>query len=128
MAGNPKSWASAIPCYRGCSLGALSYCTQYFREKSPSILFSARRAHAEAKKIKEELISRAESLQNSSEWGPTTLKYRDLMAEWKKSPRASRKDDDALWARFRGAQDVFFKARDAANAKIDREYEANLEV
>ena len=49
------------------------------------------------------------------------------MAEWKKSPRASRKDDDALWARFRGAQDLF-KARDAANAKIDREYEANLEV
>ncbi|MDN6173478.1 MAG: DUF349 domain-containing protein, partial [Yaniella sp.] len=55
-----------------------------------------------------------------------TLKYRDLMNEWKESPRASRKDDDALWARFRGAQDVFFNARDAANAEVDREYEANL--
>ncbi|HIW46451.1 MAG TPA: DUF349 domain-containing protein [Candidatus Yaniella excrementigallinarum] len=98
-------------------------------EKNRRAFFSQLDArNAEAKKIKEELISRAESLQNSSEWGPTTLKYRDLMAEWKKSPRASRKDDDALWARFRGAQDVFFKARDAANAKIDREYEANLEV
>lgn len=82
--------------------------------------------NAEAKKVKEDLIARAEALQNSTDWGPTTLKYRDLMNEWKESPRASRKDDDALWARFRGAQDVFFNARDAANAEVDREYEANL--
>lgn len=98
-------------------------------EKNRRAFFSQLDArNAEAKKIKEDLISRAESLQNSTDWGPTTLKYRDLMTEWKKSPRASRKEDDALWARFRGAQDVFFKARDAANAEIDRQYEANLEV
>lgn len=82
--------------------------------------------NAEVKKVKEDLIARAEALQNSTDWGPTTLKYRDLMNQWKESPRASRKDDDALWARFRGAQDVFFNARDAANAEVDREYEANL--
>lgn len=84
--------------------------------------------NAEAKKAKEALITRAESLQNSTDWGPTTLKYRDLMTEWKQSPRASRKDDDVLWARFRAAQDVFFNARDAANEELDREYEANLAV
>lgn len=82
--------------------------------------------NAEVKKVKEDLIARAEALQNSTDWGPTTLKYRDLMNQWKESPRASRKDDDALWARFRGAQDVFFNARDAANAEVDRAYEANL--
>ena len=98
-------------------------------EKNRRAFFSELDArNAEAKKAKEALISRAEALQNSTEWGPTTLKYRDLMDEWKKSPRASRKDDDALWARFRGAQDVFFIARDAANAEVDREYEANLAV
>ncbi|GAA2035452.1 hypothetical protein GCM10009720_14960 [Yaniella flava] len=98
-------------------------------EKNRRAFFSELDArNAEAKKAKEALISRAEALQHSTEWGPTTLKYRDLMDEWKKSPRASRKDDDALWARFRGAQDVFFKARDAANAEVDREYEANLAV
>ncbi|HEY4557931.1 MAG TPA: DUF349 domain-containing protein [Enteractinococcus sp.] len=98
-------------------------------EKNRRAFFSQLDArNAEAKKIKEDLIARAEALQNSTDWGPTTLKYRDLMNEWKKSPRASRKDDDALWARFRAAQDVFFNARDAANAELDREYEANLEV
>ncbi|GIU57302.1 hypothetical protein NicSoilC12_30510 [Arthrobacter sp. NicSoilC12] len=48
--------------------------------------------------------------------------------EWKASPRASRKDDDALWARFRAAQDVFFTNRQAANDEIDQEYGANLVV
>jgi len=98
-------------------------------EKNRRAFFSQLDArNAEAKKVKEDLIARAEALQDSTDWGPTTLKYRDLMNEWKKSPRASRKDDDALWARFRAAQDVFFKARDAANAEVDREYEANLAV
>ena len=96
-------------------------------EKNRRAFFSQLDArNAEAKKVKEDLITRAEALQHSTEWGPTTLKYRDLMNEWKQSPRASRKEDDALWARFRGAQDVFFNARDAANAEVDREYEANL--
>lgn len=98
-------------------------------EKNRRAFFSQLDArNAEAKKIKEDLIARAEALQNSTDWGPTTLKYRDLMNEWKQSPRAARKDDDALWARFRGAQDVFFNARDAANAEVDREYAANLAV
>ena len=98
-------------------------------EKNRRAFFSQLDArNAEAKKTKEDLIARAEALQGSTDWGPTTVKYRELMNEWKKSPRASRKDDDALWARFRAAQDVFFNARDAANAELDREYEANLAV
>src|SRR5699024_3603153 len=96
-------------------------------EKNRRAFFSLIDArNAEAKKVKEDLITSAEALQHSIYWGPTTLNYRDLMNEWKQSPRASRKEDAALWARFRGAQDVFFNARDAANAEVDREYEANL--
>src|SRR5699024_12658966 len=79
-------------------------------------------------KIKVYHIALAESVQHSHDCRSTTLKYRDLMTEWKKSPRSSRKEDDALWGRFRCAQDIFFKARDAANAEIDREYEANLKI
>lgn len=95
-----------------------------------------RRAHfsrldaksAEAKQVKERLIARAEELSSSTDWGVTAGKYRDLMNEWKAAPRASRKEDDALWARFRAAQDVFFNARKEVNAEIDREYGANLKV
>lgn len=84
--------------------------------------------NAEAKAAKEKLISRAEQLAASTDWGPTTAAYRELMDEWKAAPRASRKEDDALWARFRGAQDTFFAARKAANDEIDREYGDNLKV
>ena len=84
--------------------------------------------NAEAKAAKEKLIARAEQLAASTDWGPTTAAYRELMDEWKAAPRASRKEDDALWARFRGAQDTFFAARKAANDEIDREYGDNLKV
>lgn len=84
--------------------------------------------NARAKRAKEALIAEAEALSTSTDWGPTAAKYRDLMDRWKASPRASRKEDDALWSRFRGAQDVFFNARKAANERIDQEYEANLAV
>ena len=84
--------------------------------------------NADAKKTKEALIARAEELSTSTDWGVTAGEYRRLMDEWKSSKRASRKDDDALWARFRAAQDVFFEARAAENAAIDEEYGANLIV
>ena len=84
--------------------------------------------NAEAKKTKQKLIAEAEALQSSTDWGPTSGKYRDLMDRWKAAPRAGRKDDDALWARFRAAQDVFFNARKEADKAVDREFAANLEL
>ena len=81
-----------------------------------------------AKSVKEKLIAEAEALSSSTDWGFAAGEYRRLMDEWKASPRASRKDDDALWARFRAAQDVFFSSRQAANDEIDQEYSANLAV
>ena len=84
--------------------------------------------NAGAKATKEEIVREAERLQTSTDWGATAGQYRDLMARWKAAGRASRADDDALWARFRAAQDTFFHARDELNAATDREYGANLEV
>ncbi|WP_024475686.1 DUF349 domain-containing protein [Arthrobacter sp. CAL618] len=84
--------------------------------------------NASAKQAKESLIQQAEALSTSTDWGHTAGEYRRLMDEWKASKRASRKDDDALWARFRAAQDKFFTARKATNEAIDEEYGANLVV
>ena len=50
------------------------------------------------------------------------------MREWKAAGPAPRDVDESLWQRFRGAQDSFFGARDAANAKVDEEYAANAKV
>ncbi len=82
----------------------------------------------QAKKVKEKLIVEAEALSSSTEWGPTTAKYRDLMTRWKAAGSAPRNVEDALWKRFRAAQDVFFTARDAANAAQDEEFRANALV
>jgi hypothetical protein len=80
----------------------------------------------EAKQVKEALVAEAESLVGSTEWGATAGAYRDLMARWKASGRAAKGDEDALWARFRAAQDAFFAARNAALDKRDAGFAENL--
>lgn len=82
----------------------------------------------QVKRAKEELIARAEQLQDSDDWGGTSQAYRQLMNEWKQAGRASRKDDDALWARFRAAQQVFFDRRRDHDQEVDTEFSANLEA
>ncbi len=76
---------------------------------------------------KERLAKEAEELADSTEWGPTTLRYRELMRQWKAAGPAPRGVEEQLWKRFRGAQDTFFGARDVANAKLDEEFAANAE-
>lgn len=83
---------------------------------------------ASAQVVKERLAKEAEALASTTDWGPTAGRYRDLMREWKAAGPAPKDVDDALWARFRGAQDTFFGARDAANAALDAEFAVNAEV
>ncbi|MDF9715357.1 DUF349 domain-containing protein [Nocardioides sp. ChNu-99] len=81
-----------------------------------------------ARAVKERLATEAEALSTSTDWGPTAGRYRDLMREWKAAGPAPRDVDEALWRRFRGAQDTFFGARDAANNALDAEFAGNAEV
>ena len=60
---------------------------------------------------KEKLVQEAEALADSTEWGPTTSAYRELMRAWKEAGRAGRDAEAELWKRFRDAQDKFFAAR-----------------
>lgn len=81
-----------------------------------------------ARQVKQRLVKEAESLSNSTEWGPTSGKYRDLMRDWKAAGPAPKDVEDELWGRFRGAQDIFFGARDAANSAMDAEFAENAKV
>ncbi len=83
---------------------------------------------AEARALKEAIIAEAEELSTSTQWGQTSAAFRALMDRWKAAPRTNRKDDDALWARFRAAQQVFFDARRAKDEAADQELRANLEA
>ncbi|MFI6877810.1 DUF349 domain-containing protein [Streptomyces sp. NPDC050400] len=82
----------------------------------------------EARKAKEKLVSEAEALSNSQDWGATAARYRELMTDWKAAGRAQREHEDDLWNRFRGAQDVFFAARSSVFAERDAEQGENLKL
>jgi hypothetical protein len=81
-----------------------------------------------AKHVKQRLLEEAERLAKSTDWGSTSRAFRDLMQQWKAAGPAPRSDEERLWKAFRAAQDTFFGARDAANAELDKEYEANAEL
>lgn len=82
--------------------------------------------HGRARALKEQIVAEAEQLSASTDWGQTTAAYRDLMIRWKGAGRAARRDDDALWARFRAAQDAFFAARNMAVSDVDATFRENL--
>lgn len=77
------------------------------------------------KDAKERLIVRAEELSTSSDWKETASAMRDLMTEWKAAGRAGRDVEDALWTRFRAAQDAFFTRRSEVFAERDAEQVTN---
>jgi hypothetical protein len=74
-----------------------------------------------AKARKEKLCAQAEELATSTDWGPTASAFRELMRSWKEAGRAGRADEDALWGRFKAAQDQFFQARSAVYSAKEAE-------
>jgi hypothetical protein len=76
---------------------------------------------------KDELVAQAEELSTSTEWNATANKLKELMAEWKAAPRASKEAEQKLWDRFRAAQDAFFTRRSETFAARDAEFKGNLE-
>lgn len=79
-----------------------------------------------ARSRKEELVAEAETLADSTDWGTTAGRFRTLMAEWKAAGRAPKEADDALWQRFRAAQERFFSNRSATFSGRDSELERNV--
>lgn len=98
---------------------------EIFNRRRGSHFAELDRERVGAKQAKEALCVRAEALADSTDWGATGAAFRDLLTEWKAVGRASKDVDDALWQRFKAAQDVFFAARNALTAERDAEFEAN---
>ena len=83
------------------------------------------RERSGVRQAKERLCEQAEELSDSTDWTATSAEFRKLLTEWKAAGRATRDVDDALWRRFKAAQDSFFTARNAATAEKDTELRAN---
>src|SRR5262245_34764362 len=76
---------------------------------------------------KDELVTEAESLADSTEWSATAARLKELMAEWKSAPRAAKDVEQRLWERFRAAQDTFFTHRSEVFSARDAEHKASLD-
>jgi len=81
-----------------------------------------------AKARKEKLCGQAEELASSTDWGATASAFRDLMRSWKEAGRAGRADEEALWSRFKTAQDQFFQARTSVYSAKEAELREHAEV
>lgn len=83
-------------------------------------------ARANSQSLKEKIIEEARALASSTDWGPTSGAFRDLMSRWKAAGAAPRAVEDKLWGEFRAIQDEFFNARSAAQSEQDAEFKENL--
>ena len=82
-------------------------------------------AAKEVKARKEALIAAAEALVDSSNERSINA-YRELLDEWKKSGRASKKVDDALWTRFKAAGDAIYSKKKEVDEAEDASFADNL--
>jgi hypothetical protein len=81
----------------------------------------------QAQGAKEELVTEAETLAESTDWAATAIRLKELMAQWKAAPRASKEAEQRLWERFRAAQDAFFSKRSEVFSARDAEQRGNLD-
>ena len=83
---------------------------------------------AQVKAAKEKLIAEAEKLSASTDWRDTGEAMKRLMTSWKDAGRTSKSEEDALWRRFRAAQDTFFAKRSEVFAERDAEQVTNQKL
>ncbi|WP_407937546.1 DUF349 domain-containing protein [Microterricola viridarii] len=81
-------------------------------------------AHKDVRSRKQALIDQAEALAGKGADGIPA--YRKLLDEWKLAGRAGKKQDDALWARFKAAGDVLYSAKSEVDAVENEEFSENL--
>ncbi len=100
-------------------------CDSFF-EKKKEFFASLNEKYAANRKIKSELISKAEALQHSTDWQKTGLDLIKLQDTWKKHPANGDKDEPKLFARFRKACNTFFDAKKNYYENLDASFEHNL--
>jgi hypothetical protein len=81
-------------------------------------------AHKDVRNRKQQLIEQAEALAPKGADGIPA--YRSLLDEWKLAGRSGKKQDDAMWARFKAAGDVLYSVKSEIDAHDDEEFAGNL--
>ena len=106
----------------------LSAARNAFTKRRKAFFANLESEREEVRARKEQLVAEAEALSGSTDWGPTTSAFRELMTRWKAAGRADRDAEAELWKRFRGAQDKFFTARAEVSSAKDAELREHAEA
>ncbi|HEX6854202.1 MAG TPA: DUF349 domain-containing protein [Streptosporangiaceae bacterium] len=106
----------------------LSAARNAFTKRRKAYFASLEDEREAARSRKEQLVTEAEALSGSTDWGPTASAYRDLMRQWKEAGRADRAAEEELWGRFKAAQDTFFGARAKILSAKDAELREHAEA
>ncbi len=100
-------------------------CDTFF-DKKKEYFAGQNEKFAANRKIKSELISKAEALKDSTDWQKTGADLIKLQDNWKKHPSNGDKEEPKLFARFRKACNHFFDARKNYYENLDASFEGNL--
>lgn len=111
---NEKTWAE----FR-------NLCDSFF-EKKKEFFTGLNQNYSNNRKIKSDLISQAEAVQNSIDWQKTGLDLIKLQDTWKKHPGNGDKEESKLFFRFRKACNTFFDAKKKHFENIEASYDINL--
>jgi hypothetical protein len=104
-----------------------SVCDAFFANKK--VFFAGlHESFAANRKIKSELIAKAEALKDSQDWQKTGLDLIRLQDEWKKYPSGGDKEEPRLYAKFRKACNHFFDAKKQHFESLNASFEGNLTV
>ena len=90
-----------------------SACDAFFSAKS-AYFRGVRDNLADNLRRKEELVTKAQELSQSTDWQATTQQLVDLQKQWKQIGAVPKRNSDDVWKRFNAACDAFFAARKAA--------------
>lgn len=78
----------------------------------------------EAREAKQDLVNKAENLLSQGSDGLS--QYRKLLEEWKKTGRAGKRVDDALWQKFKTVGDQLYAARSETIAEDEKKFAENF--
>lgn len=100
-------------------------CDEFF-DKKKAFFSQLNEKFSANRKIKMDLIAKAEAMQHSTDWQKTGHDLIKLQEVWKKHPANGDKEEPKLFARFRKACNTFFDAKKQHFESIDASYEQNL--
>lgn len=80
-------------------------------------------AKAAAEQRRRELVAKAESLANSTQWRSTNDKFRAIVDEWKTIPRHDRALEQELWKQISASRSTFDRARRNHFHTVEKEHQ-----